>query len=90
MCIRDRINAVLIQNVSNGRCNNFTNQSPLKNCTTTAGAVKMASAITTTRAVAALLRASRLMCAIYMTNAMPSPVPINTADDRMWIHFRVR
>src|SRR5712692_2503161 len=63
---------------------------PETGCTTTALTVKSASAITTMRAVAAMVAGSRERCAISMKKAIPSPVPNSTAAPRMWISFSVR
>ena len=52
---------------------------PVIGCTTTAVAVNRVSAITTIRAVAAIVVASCVRWAMNMKNAMPSPVPNSTA-----------
>src|SRR6266705_1040897 len=53
---------------------------PDTGCAITAFKVNIASAITTVRAVVAMVAASPVRCAMYMKNAMPSPVPNRTAE----------
>ena len=65
-------------------------QSPLTGCTITAGSVKMKSAMTTIRAVAAIPATSFFKCAINMKKAMPAPVPKRTAALRIWIVLTMR
>jgi len=66
------------QPVVSGRWVSVASHQPLANCSTTAGAVKIASAITTNRATPAMTRTSPLRCAIHMKKAMPPPVPSST------------
>src|SRR5215510_9978730 len=63
---------------------------PETGCAITAFKVNTASAITTMRAVAAIITASPVRCAIYMKNAMPSPVPNSTAAPKRWTSLRTR
>ena len=53
----------------------------------TALAVKMASATTTSRAIAAMTLTSPVLCARTKKNAMPAPVPKSTVEDTTWAHL---
>jgi hypothetical protein len=57
---------------------------PVAGCTTTAGAVNNQSAITTLRLATTIARMSPLRWDIQPWNAVPSPVPNNKVELRMW------
>jgi hypothetical protein len=63
---------------------------PVAGCNTTALAVKIASAMTTSRATAAITRTSPVLCARTKKKAIPAPIPNNTVEDTTCAHFSQR
>jgi len=63
---------------------------PVTGCNTTALAVKIASAMTTSRPTAAITRTSPVLCARMKKKAMPAPIPNNTVEDTTCAHLSQR
>src|SRR5689334_6558719 len=60
---------------------------PVDGCSTTALAVKMASAITTSRPTAAITCTLLVLCARIKKDAIPAPIPNNTVEDTTCAHL---